>query len=217
MSDDFEPIPGLPESLPEGERILWQGAPDWATLARRAFHVNKVACYFAILMLWEFGTRLYDGAAVQTAAIAGLWMVGLGAIAITVLSVLALVFARTTIYTITNRRIVFRFGVALPMTINLPFNVIDSAAVREHGGGIGDLPVALIDNERVGYFIFWPNVKPWAFARPEPMLRAVPDVEQAATVLARALADFNQQPAQAKPAGETVPHGDGSAAETAAA
>jgi hypothetical protein len=37
MSHDdfkFEPIRGLPEQLPEGEHILWQGAPDPRVLAR---------------------------------------------------------------------------------------------------------------------------------------------------------------------------------------
>ena len=26
---DFEPVRGLPQVLPEGERLLWQGAPRW--------------------------------------------------------------------------------------------------------------------------------------------------------------------------------------------
>ena len=33
---DTEPVPGLPEQLPEGERLRWQGAPKWAALAVRA-------------------------------------------------------------------------------------------------------------------------------------------------------------------------------------
>ena len=35
MSGDyeFEPVPGLPEELPPGEMLLWQGAPDWKTIA----------------------------------------------------------------------------------------------------------------------------------------------------------------------------------------
>ena len=43
---DFEPIRGLPGPLPEGETILWQGAPDWRVLAVQAFHVRAVAIYF---------------------------------------------------------------------------------------------------------------------------------------------------------------------------
>ena len=33
---EFEAAPGLPEKLPQGERILWQGAPDALALARAA-------------------------------------------------------------------------------------------------------------------------------------------------------------------------------------
>ncbi len=49
MSDDFafEPIRGLPEMPPEGERILWQGSPDWRALAWRVFHIREVTFYFA--------------------------------------------------------------------------------------------------------------------------------------------------------------------------
>ena len=47
---EFEAQYGLPEKLPEGERILWQGAPDWQVIARRVFHVNKVAIYFALML-----------------------------------------------------------------------------------------------------------------------------------------------------------------------
>ena len=34
---EFEPVHGLPEKLPAGEKILWQGSPDWKTLANEAF------------------------------------------------------------------------------------------------------------------------------------------------------------------------------------
>ena len=44
---EFEAAPGLPEPLPAGERILWQGAPDWRALAVHVFHVRKLAAYFA--------------------------------------------------------------------------------------------------------------------------------------------------------------------------
>ncbi len=33
---DFDPVPGLPERLPAGEEILWQGRPEALTLAREA-------------------------------------------------------------------------------------------------------------------------------------------------------------------------------------
>ena len=53
--DDFdqEPIRGLPEMLPPGERILWQGAPSARALARDALRVRWVGGYFAVLFLWS--------------------------------------------------------------------------------------------------------------------------------------------------------------------
>ncbi|MEM1103487.1 MAG: hypothetical protein AAGH48_05230, partial [Pseudomonadota bacterium] len=53
--DDFaaEPIRGLPEALPEGERILWQGEPTWRQLAVNVFHIRALAIYFGVLMIWR--------------------------------------------------------------------------------------------------------------------------------------------------------------------
>ena len=53
--DDFavETVPGLPAALPAGESLLWQGKPQWRSLAIRALHARKVAIYFLILMVWS--------------------------------------------------------------------------------------------------------------------------------------------------------------------
>jgi hypothetical protein len=70
MSHDdfnFEPIRGLPEKLPEGEHILWQGAPDPRRLAREALGVRWVAAYFILLAVWRVGvssTEVPFGAAI---------------------------------------------------------------------------------------------------------------------------------------------------------
>ena len=56
-----EPIRGLPELPPEGEQILWQGEPQWGLLARRVFHVRKVAAYFAAIVLFQVGSGLASG------------------------------------------------------------------------------------------------------------------------------------------------------------
>ena len=47
---EFEPQHGLPERLPANEHILWQGSPDVGAMARRVFHLRKVAFYFALLL-----------------------------------------------------------------------------------------------------------------------------------------------------------------------
>ena len=53
----LEPVPGLPEALPSGEVLLWQGAPLWSEIAQRVFLVRWVGGYFVALFLWE----LMDG------------------------------------------------------------------------------------------------------------------------------------------------------------
>ena len=58
---EFEPEYGLPEALPVGERILWQGSPDFATVARRVFHVRKFALYFALWLGLRVANTVQDG------------------------------------------------------------------------------------------------------------------------------------------------------------
>lgn len=187
--DDFavEPIPGLPELPPEGEHILWQGAPCWYALARYAFHTRKIAIYAGLLLAWHGTAAVYDGATLGAAltGVAGALPLALAAIGIP--SLLAWLTARSTIYTITNKRVVIRGGVALPLTVNLPFTKIDTAALKLRRDGSGDIPLALKGKDRIAYLALWPNVRPWRLARPEPMLRSLPDAEEVAPLLARAL------------------------------
>jgi hypothetical protein len=177
---EIEPIPGLPGNLPAGESILWQGSPDWQTLARAVFHTRLVALWFVFVASLAFvggGTGLKG--AVITLAVAS---VGLG-----VLYLLARASARSTIYTLTNHRVVMRFGVALPMCVNLPLKAIGAADVRTLGPGHVDVVLRPAQRFPLGWMQMWPHVQPWKVAEPQPMLRAVPT--GFAPVLAKALVD----------------------------
>lgn len=185
---EWEPVPGLPERLPEGERILWQGAPRWGALARRAFHVRKVALWFGLILAWVLAADALSGAPPAESLLSAAWLVLLAAVAMGLLALLARAMARSTLYTITNRRVVMRFGVAIPLSINVPFTQIVSADLRQYGDGTGDLPLTLDGAARVPYLVLWPNVRPWRFAPAQPMLRAVPQAAGVAKVLAGALA-----------------------------
>jgi hypothetical protein len=184
---EFEPVRGLPEHLPEGERLLWQGAPRWQSIAVRAFHVRKVVVYFALLMAWDATTAMTAGESPLRALGGVAWLGVLGLLAAGVLSLLAWQAARSTLYTLTSRRIVMRFGIALPMSLNLPFSVVDSASLRVHADGTSDIPVAVVKGSRVGYLINWPHVRPWHLARPQPMLCGIADGERVADLLASSL------------------------------
>ena len=177
---------GLPGPLPPGETIVWQGAPDWRVLARRVLHVRKIAFYFMILSIWCAGSAFVSSSPrLWYSAIA---LIFLGLLSTGLLSVFAWLVARTTVYTLTEQRVVLRAGVALSMSLNLPFCMIDSAAVRLHRDGSGDIPLLLNGPTRMSMVMLWPHVRPWRTQRVQPMLRAVPDAARVARLLASGLA-----------------------------
>ncbi len=189
---EFEAAHGLPEPLPAGERILWQGSPDWRALAVRALHVRTLAVYFALMLLWRVGTQLYDGAGAQAAALSVALLLPLSLLALGMLSLLAWLSSRTTVYTLTDKRLVMRIGIVLSVTFNLPLRMVESAALRPASGGTGDIALTLAAGERIAYLQLWPHARPWRVRRPEPMLRVVPDAERVGQLLAAtaaALAD----------------------------
>jgi len=184
---EFEPQPGLPGRLPEGENVLWQGLPDWRSFAIHAFHARKVAIYCVVLMVWHFIGRLYDGYSLGMALSALFWPVVL-TIAVTVLLTgLAWLSARSTLYTITNRRVVIRSGIAIPLSINIPFKSLSEGNLKQHRDGTGDIILKIAGRDRIAYLHLWPHARRWRFSRPEPMLRCIPDPVRAAEVLGSAI------------------------------
>jgi hypothetical protein len=187
--DDYqsEPIRGLPEKPPPGEHILWQGAPNWPRLAVRVFHLRKVAIYFAALIAWRAGAQLAHAGHGYSAIAAGLSLLPVALIGLSLLASLAWLSSRTTVYTITNRRVVLRIGVALPTAINIPFCAIGAAGLRIDAGGYGDIPLTLAGADRMGYVSLWPHVRPWRLNSPEPLLRSIPDARRVAALLGAAV------------------------------
>jgi hypothetical protein len=185
---EFEPVPGFPEALPEDEKILWQGTPAWFQLALTAFRLKEISIYFGLLFSWRLISGVIDGVLVMPATISAAWAVApLAAGAFAILALIAWANARSTLYSITNRRVVLRYGVALPTVINIPFKVIAAAAVNKRQDGVGDIPLQLTEGGGLGYIVLWPHARPGHFSRPQPMLRSLPDVEAASSVLAGAL------------------------------
>ncbi|WP_297725182.1 photosynthetic complex putative assembly protein PuhB [Limnohabitans sp. Rim8] len=180
---EFEPQFGLPERLPSDEFIVWQGAPDVAALAYSAFHFKKLALYFAVLIAACAWPALEEGAGFTAVLLAIKWIVPLAIIAMATVWMLAYFTVRTTVYTITNKRVVMRLGIVLTVSFNLPLMQLASADVRVLQNGYGDITLALKGADRIGWVHLWPSVRPWRIAKPEPTLRAVPDVQMVAAKL----------------------------------
>jgi hypothetical protein len=186
---DFEAVRGLPGNLPEGERILWQGAPRWTTLAQQAFHVRAVAAYFAAMFAWRIASAAAAGQALPDVLRSILLVSPIAVVTVAALAGMAWLYSRTTVYTITNKRVVIRFGLALPKAFNIPFTIVESAAVKTLAGGAGDLAMTLKDGNKIAFAHLWPNARPWRLAVPQPTFRALANVQAAATILTSAMKD----------------------------
>ncbi len=196
---DGETADGLPAALPAGERLLWRGTPDWRALAVHTLHLRKLTVYFAALLalrLWlslDAGTPL-AGAIGSVAGLGLVALLGLGFVAL-----FAWLTARDTVYTLTDRRLVMRIGIALPMSVNLPFARIDNAALKRFRDRSGEIELALDRSVRASYVVMWPHVRTLKLLSVTPVLRGLPEPDRVARLLGRALtaaAGGNAAPAE---------------------
>lgn len=185
--DDFaiEPVEGLPERPPEGEKILWQGRPNWWALAKESLNLYWLPGYFMLLAAWRFMTVI-DQVTFGKALWASLPFLIMGGVVCALLVVIAIVQARATMYTITNRRVAMRIGAALTVTLNLPFTQIKNADLDLRKSGTGTIALDLLGDTRLSYLVCWPHVRPWVMRHTQPALRCIPDARHVAGLLAEA-------------------------------
>ncbi|MBX9871751.1 MAG: PH domain-containing protein [Burkholderiaceae bacterium] len=205
---EWEAAPGLPAALPAGETLLWQGSPDWRQLALHAFHLRKVGIYFAIML------------SVQTAQLIGsghsggdLWrpLVVSGALATLALGLLTLCAwfaARSSLYTVTSKRVVMRIGIVLTVTFNLPFRRIAGASSRHYGDDSTDIALQLYPDDHIGWFHLWPHQRAWHVRHPQPTLRCLPDGQAVGELLLKVWRESHQGESivTGRPRDEHVPH-----------
>lgn len=182
---EWEAAPGLPEPLPKGEKILWQGAPHWYALAVHAFHVRKVAIYFGLMLVWQGVSLRADGSDALSIALALLQSGSLVVVALCLLGMSAWWAARTSLYTLTDKRLVMRVGIVLSLTFNFPLRCIRSAEIRDLSEGHADIALELPPGDRIGWFHLWPHQRAWHFSHPQPTLRCVPEGRAVGELLQR--------------------------------
>jgi hypothetical protein len=195
---EFEASHGLPAALPKGEQILWQGSPDFPSLARHAFHVPTLAAYFALLLILRGSLVISDGLGLAAAFSSVAILFPLAVIAVALVTLLAWLAARSAVYTLTNRRLVMRIGIVLNITFNLPLSVVSSADLKLFKDGSGDIALVLSGEDNIAYPHLWPHARPWQIKKTQPMLRCVPHAARVGALLAEAVARV--KPVAAAPA-----------------
>ncbi len=203
--DDFqiEPVEGLPERPPAGERILWQGRPDWRALAVESMSLKWVAGYFALLTAWRF-VSVVDLLPLGQAIGAAVPFVILGSVVCGLLTLIAWVQAKHTMYTVTDARVVMRIGAALTLTLNLPYKQVSNAMLDLRKGGTGTIALETMGDTRLSYLVCWPHVRPWYMSKTQPALRCIPDAEHVAGLLSEAAEARISVPRVARPVHPTA-------------
>lgn len=189
---EFEAAAGLPEPLPPGEKILWQGAPSWFALSVHAFHLRKIGIYFLFMIALQW-IYISNGASTSSEIMVALIKsMSIAGLALSMLGAVAWLSSKTTLYTITDKRVIMRIGIVLTLTFNLPHQRISSASTKNYRGGSGDIALSLYPSDRIAWLHLWPHARPWKVGQPEPALRCIADVDTVSGILMSAWQQVNQ-------------------------
>jgi fumarate reductase subunit C len=202
---EIEPVPGLPGRLPDGEFIVWQGQPTFNIVMTRLLRARWIAIYFAIAALWSVAVGINNSedawqllGRVTFIAVAAIILFGLMALC-------ARLIAKTSLYTLTNRRVVMRVGIAISASFNLPFKQIAGADFRVGKDGSGDVALTLKSGHGLSGSVFFPHQRGGLWRKLSPQLICLPDAKMVAEKLAqqlRAYAPTSQETAER--AGDSV-------------
>jgi hypothetical protein len=187
---EIEPVPGLPGLPPAGEVILWQGRPSAKLLSRHLLKVRWIGGYFLLLAVWAVVSGVHDGREIGGLLFSIAILAALAAVLVGMIELFAWAVEKTTLYTITTERVVMRFGVALSMTLNLPFKKVDAVSTAKLDDKGGMIAIAIAADTRLSWLVQWPHVRGWRFSRPEPCLAYLPDVEKVTGILSAAYTQF---------------------------
>jgi hypothetical protein len=181
---DFEPVRGLPGRLPEGEHIVWQGQPETAGVLRHVLHARWIMAYFVLAALWSVAVGINDGVAAGAIILQLAYLSVLAAVVFALMAAYARAVAKTSVYTITNRRVVMRIGVALSASFNLPYTQIAGADFKAAANGSGAVALSLKPGHGLSSAVFWPHQRGRVWSKLVPEMICLKDVRNVAAILA---------------------------------
>ncbi len=177
--------------LAPGETCLWQGRPLFRRVAFDVFHARGIAAYFVGLLALDAYQAWAKRIPLPLAIHNSVPLVLVLGLAGGLLLAAAWLVTLTTRYEVTDRRVILRYGMALPATLSLPHSLIVQASVAINRDHTGDVALVLKNGNHMPYLKLWPLARAWRLSHPEPMLRGVPRAAVVGALIARALATRN--------------------------
>ena len=178
----FEAPKNILDAIPNGESILWKGRPSLWGFSWNLFGLKWITLYLSMLSIVSvarfFASDFYTAFYVDflpfflSGIFASIILIGLAAIQ-----------TYSTVYIITENRVIIKTGAALSFLISMPFKKIKEVNLQKRGASIGTISFELLSEKRVPYISCWPSVRPWKFKRTQPAFSCVRSVDEVATIL----------------------------------
>lgn len=179
--------------LPEGERVLWTGAPDQRALARWFLRERWIMLFVLISFAIGAADALQhtDGAVPRLLGVATLSAV-LALVAIVSVRVLAWQLARSSQYVLTDRRVYFNIGIVMRADANIPYSSVETIDLRRRSDGSADLMITLSDAQEIPWLLLFPHMTWRGHKRGRPTFRALRTPQPAADAIVGALRAYAQ-------------------------
>ena len=178
----FEAPKNILDAIPNGESILWKGRPSLWGFSWNLFGLKWITLYLSILSIVSvarfFASDFYTAFYVDF-----LPFFLSGIFASIILIGLAATQTYSTVYIITENRVIIKTGAALSFLISMPFKKIKEVNLQKRGASIGTISFELLSEKRVPYISCWPSVRPWKFKRTQPAFSCIGSVDKVATIL----------------------------------
>ena len=182
----FEVHKNILDAIPEGESILWQGKPSFWGFSWYFFGLKLLAFYLIILSV-VFAARLTVTDFFTAFVVDFLPFLLSGILTSCILMALAKIQSQSSVYIITENRVIIKSGAALSFLISMPFKKIKAVNLQKRKGSLGTISFELNSGKRVPYISCWPSVRPWRFKKTEPAFSCIENVDEVATILRKSV------------------------------
>ena len=182
----FEVHKNILDAIPEGESILWKGKPSFWGFSWYFFGLKLLALYLIILSV-VFAARLTVTDFFTAFVVDFLPFLLSGILTSCILMALAKIQSQSSVYIITENRVIIKSGAALSFLISMPFKKIKAVNLQKRKGSLGTISFELNSGKRVPYISCWPSVRPWRFKNTEPAFSCIENVDEVATILRKSV------------------------------